>query len=254
MATRTLASCFSIAMTVAASMASAACLATGEAGPGAATAVAPDATHVSWDLRMPKDAPVVVNGVVSFDTAGTGGGSMLYAGGIAGLLVGIAVHGAIESAAKKEQKVKLQEAANQVLAPYRDVLDGFRNRALMQDAMAKQPFGDDKKLVEDAQGAGSDWIVDTAPTFLITQDQHAFIIDNAITVYAPSAPKVPVYQNIVHAVSRARPGDTAAFWLENQGLQLKQEFADLYAMSIDVALLAIADGPKDNGSPFRTIR
>ena len=224
-------------------------------GYASANAVPPDVQHVSWDLRLPKDAPVAVTGVVSFDDAGFGARPMLYpAYGVAGFLAAVAIHGAIESAAKSEQKTKMQDAANQVLAPYRDLLDHYQNRALMQEAIGRLTFGVDRKLLEDTQSAGADWVIDSAPTFLITQDQRAFVIVDAVDIYSPTAPKVAIYRNIVHAVSNAQPEGGASFWTANEGQKLKDTFADLYAMSIDVTMLAVADGPADNGKPFRTIR
>ncbi len=207
------------------------------AAPGRAQPVSlPDAASVDWVLRAP-GGEVAVNGVVSFDTAGTGAGSMLYpAPGAVGLLAAIVTHAVIESSLKRKQRLKMQEAADEVLAPYRHTLATFSNRDVELAALSLHPFGDRKKLDASADGAITEWRISSSPHFFLTQDQRAFIVDNAIEIYAPGS-DVSAYRTSVRVVSRARYGqDLVALWTDDQGSKLKKEWAYLFAESVDVAL------------------
>lgn len=205
-------------------------------------------------LRLPQEQLVALNGVVSFDNAGMGTGSMLYpAPSAVGLLAAIVTHGLVESSMKRKQHAKLQEAANQVLTSYAPVLDGYSIRELVLESLEKPAFGANKRMLERTADPGNDWVVETTPVFRITQDQRALIIDNMIAVYAPSL-TAPVYENTVEVVSDAiRANDPTVFWTADSGTQLKRECADLYRTSVQIALRSSEHQSSDMQNAFRTI-
>ena len=212
----------------------------------------PDAASVDWVIRVPAAEPVAVNGVVSFDTAGTGPGSMLYpAPGAVGLLAAIVTHGIIESSVKRKQRIKMQEDADQILLPYRATLATLSNRDVEQAALSRHPFGDRKKPDVSVAGATPQWRINSTPHFLLTQDQRAFIVDNAIDVYAPAS-DVPAYRTVVRVVSRPRDEqDLVTLWTADQGSELKKEWAYLFSESVEVALKTARSGA---GEAFTTMR
>lgn len=215
----------------------------------------PDITTVDWALQVPADVPVALSGVVSFDAAGTGQGAMMYpAPNAAGLLAAIVTHGVLESSMKRKQREKLQEAADQVLLPYQSVLANYSNNNVALEALLRQPFGYRKTLAAVPSTPATSWRIDSAPRFSLTQDQRAFILDNAITVYAPAS-NVPAYRTAVHVVSHPRDGeDLVGLWTANQGTELKKEWGYLFAESVDVALRVLSAKPGNDVAAFETVR
>lgn len=214
------------------------------------------AKGANWSLRLPRDDKVVYKGVVSFDGVGTGDISRLYpAPNAIGFLAAVITHGAITESAKNSQKNRLQETADKVLAPYRPVLSNYTHRELMQRGLEKTVSGGAKKLVEFSEKPGADWWVESTPIFLMTQDQSAIILDNLISIYAPATPETPVYQNVVRVVSRPQDAaDAAGLWIANEGAKLKDESANLLAVSLDTALNEAVRGPVQDNNPQKTFR
>jgi len=162
---------------VASALASAAVMAAGAVDP-----VALPIETSSFSLKLPKVEAVVYRGMVNYDAAGGKEGTFLYPGyaGIAGLLVGIATHGALVEASKSSEKTKLQETADKVLDPFKDAIGSFTNRDLMQRGMTRLNAGTNK-LLEPAD-AGEGWIVESLPVFSMTQDRSALVLENAISI------------------------------------------------------------------------
>jgi len=210
----------------------------------------------NWALRLPQEDKVVYRGVVNFDNAGVGGGSMLYpAPNIGGFLAAVIAHGIITEGIKQEQQEKLQRAADTVLVPYRDVLRDYTHRDLMRRALEKSTVGGRKKLVEVAEAPGADWLIESASAFLMTQDQSALILDNAVSIYRPDAPSAPAYQNIVRVVARASDAEELVrYWTANDGERLKEESASLFAESLDIVIGQLAAAPGKDEPSYRTIR
>ncbi|MGH8076278.1 MAG: hypothetical protein ACREPE_02990 [Lysobacter sp.] len=214
----------------------------------------PDVASVDWALQVP-DEPITLTGVVSFDNAGNGAGSMLYpAPHAVGLLAAIVTHGIIESSMKRKQRDKLQEAANQILVPYQPTLANYSNKDVALAALARRPFGDRKSLVASPGAAATSWRIESTPRFSLTQDQRAFTLDNAIVLYSPGS-TVPAYRTAVRVVSHPRDGvDFISLWTADHGAELKKEWGNLFAESIDVALRTQAAKPGDGGAAFETVR
>jgi hypothetical protein len=179
---------------------------------------------------------------------------MLYPGmfGVVGFLAAVATHGVIVEASKNSEKAKLQEAADKVLEPYKDVLGGFSNRELMQRGIAKLSMAGPKRLIEPAD-AGEGWVVESAPVFTMTQDQSALVLENAISIYPANAPGSIRYQNIVKVVSSASTVPQPP-WGADQGKLLKEESAALFAHSINVMLHELAKAPSAEAQVHKTFR
>lgn len=219
----------------------------------AAALITPDA---KWCLRLPPGERVAYRGVASFDGAGTGTASFLYpAPNAGGFLAAVLTHALLVDSDKKDQKQKIQAAADQVLSPYQGVLDTFNYRDLMQRAVAKTATAAHASLVEESGDPGREIVVETSPVFSLTQDQKAIILDDAIVIRMPGSAPEDAYRNTVRVVSTAREvADPAAFWTANAGETLKDESAKLIAQSLDIAFRDAAAGTNPDGVPYRTIR
>ena len=214
----------------------------------------PDIATTDWVLQVPDTEPVNVTGVASFDGVGSGPGNIMYpAPNAIGLLAAIATHGILQSAANRKQHDKVQEAANQILQPYQPTLSGLRNRDVALAALARLPFGDHKTLTSEPRSGA--WRITAKPHFSLTQDQRAFIVDNAIALQAPGA-ETPAYETSVRVISQPRDStDLVSMWTADEGAELKKEWGFLFAESIDVALRALSSKAGDRPAmSFATVR
>ena len=155
----------------------------------------------AWALRLPSVERVVFRGGVSHDAAGIGTGSFLYpAPNAAGLLVAIIAHGFVSSGLRQKQKDQMQLEANRVLEPFEPVLSGFTHQQLMQAGLTRMSSQGGKRLLGAAEPAGTDWLIESAPVFSMTQDQSALVLDNVLRIFAPGSATV-TYAQTVRVVS-----------------------------------------------------
>lgn len=179
---------------------------------------------------------------------------MLYpAPNIVGLFAAVVTHGVLLDAAKNSQKQKMREKADEVLVPYKSVLDGYMHHDLMQSSLEEMATSGSKKLIKSAdQIAAGDLVIESMPMFSLTQDQRALILDNPISIGAINT--APSYQTVVRVVSTAKDAeDLIKFWTVDNGNKLKAESARLLAASLDIALSDLADTNKSSGA-YKTIR
>lgn len=237
----------------------------GLAGPvvGAEQAALPEiAAHdanSNWVLRLSTDAPVVYEGEVGFDDAGTGAGFMMYpAPNPAGFLASILIHGLFMESVRKTEKDKIQTAADRILEPYRPFLDSIRVHDLMRRAVALFATAKSVQLIESsapAPSTGQSRVVTSVPLFFLTQDQSALVLDNAVEIRQPSTPSDKAYQNIIRVVSSTQDAaDLAAQWSHASGALFFSESARLLAHSIDLALRDSAAATNAEALPYRTVR
>ncbi|MEQ1682488.1 MAG: hypothetical protein ABL916_02480 [Burkholderiaceae bacterium] len=221
----------------------------------------------SWSLRLPSVDKVVYRGGVSHDAAGMGTGAMLYVvPGPVGFLAAVLAHGLVTNAARQKQKDELQLAADRVLEPFAPVLDGFTHQQLMQAGLQRMSVGGSKRLLTVTEPAGTDWLIESAPVFSMTQDQSALVLDNALRIFAPGASTVTYAQTvrvvsaplIVAAAAPPSPGPSASgvvpLWLESQGRRLTDESAALFAESMDIALTDASARVGDENAAHKTFR
>jgi len=211
-------------------------------------------TGSNWILRLPQAERVIYRGVVSFDDAGTGTMALMYpAPSAGGMLAAVLTHGLLVGAAKDDQKAKLQTAANNVLGPYKAVLDNFDFRDLMRRALRKTANGANGKLIDPPDDAGSEMLVESLPVFSLTQDQKAIILDNVVSITVRR--NTPAAIHPIRVVSTAQSEtDIVAFWMRNDGEKLKDESARLVALSFDTAFRNVVSEADNVTPPYRTIR
>jgi hypothetical protein len=218
-------------------------------------AAAPIAKDADLDIRLPPEETVAFRGVVSFDAAGGRTNSMLYQGGVAGLVAGVLTHAALESSAQQAERRRIQEAADKVLAPYAGLLRGYKHRELMERALKKTAGGGRRKLVEASAKPGGAALIEAKPVFFMTQDQSAIVLENELAIYAPGGAAEPAYRNVVKIVSEPKDAtNLAEFWLANDGETLKQESAALMAESFGIALDEAAGAFGAISAPHKTVR
>ena len=217
---------------------------------------APTTIASGWTLRLPEEEKVLYKGVVSLDGAGGPSGPFLYpAPNVVGFVAAVITHGVINESVKSSQKSKLQEVADKVLVPYQPVLSSYGHKELMQRGLEMLPTGGSKKLAGFSEKLGTDWSIESTPVFFITQDQSAIILENAISIYAPGSKSTAAYQSIIRIVSHPKgKADLTSFWTAENGKTIKEESAELFAESLNIALNEVTSTAKANSGVQKTYR
>ncbi|MGH6647502.1 hypothetical protein [Aquabacterium sp.] len=210
---------------------------------------------IPWALRLPKTDQVTFHGVSSLDRAGGDAGAMVYPGlGVAGFLAAIVTHGVIMESVKSAELTKLQKQADQVLAPYQDILQSFHHRELMQKGLDQASMGEPRQLIDAASEDRPGWVIDSMPVFTMTQDRRAIVLENLLRIRKPDAAPGEFYQNTVRVVSPARQAaDLQALWGADQGVLLKDESVRLFAQSLRLGV-ADAGRSKTEAKAHKTVR
>ena len=210
----------------------------------------------AWTLAALPDDPVPFHGLVNMDNAGLGSGAMLYptAGlGVLGLLVGVATHAALVGGSRSRQESKMQQAADQVIDPYRGALAQFRARDLELRALALTPSTAVAHLHEAKEAPPDEVFVQATPDFSMTPDSAALVLDETIVV-RPSAASDKGVQQVVRIISSPRvEEDLRAAWSADNGAALKTTAAALMAQSLDLALRQ-SRHPADDKAAMKTVR
>lgn len=222
-------------------------------GPDAARRIADSLASraVAWRAAPVADRPVF-RGVVSYDSAGGGTGQMLYpAPGVAGLLVAVLTHAAINESVRSAETKRIEDAADEVLQPFTPVIEKLTWQELQQSALARLDVGAARRLVPAGESAADAWVIDAQPVFRMTQDRRALVAEAVVRVFDADA-QAPVAERAVRVVSPSVTAQEAeAYWRADAGMRLHETSAALAAEAIRAALLDIQAAPDQ---PQRTVR
>lgn len=207
----------------------------------------------SWALQLPEDEKVIFKGVVHYDASGPGGNGMLYpASNAGGFLVGLLTHAIILESMKDRQKTAAQEAADKVLIPYLDIVRAYTHRELMQRAVDKLSMASPVQLVPYSEKKETEWFIQSAPIFSLTQDQTALVLDNVISI---SQPGMRAYLNTIRVVSSTNEAtDIVQHWTANQGEKLKAVSGGMVADSLQIALKDATGSLATDNTAYKTVR
>jgi hypothetical protein len=192
----------------------------------------------SWAWReAAADERAVFHGVVSYDAAGGGAGTMMYGPGPAGFLVALLTHAAINSSARSAEAKRIEEEADKVLLPLKDQLDPLRLRDFQQMALPRWEQSGELRLLPRDGSADNAWVVETQPVFLMTQDRRALVVETLVRFFDGAAAKTPAIERAVRVVSPAVKGDVDAYWRNSARNHLAQTASALLAEALRVAVL-----------------
>lgn len=209
-------------------------------------------------VESPSDA-VVFHGLVNWDEAGLGSGTMAYpvVGGALSLVVGVLTHAALVEGDKSKQKTALQAAADKVVEPYQETLAKWSLNGLLKISLEQLQEPVVKSMVAKGAGDPSALVVESQPTFALTSDQRAVVLDYAVSVYPPGDHVHPAMKTVVRVISKALPAeDPKSIWLANEGARLKGEAVDLLKEALRISVeVAHASADESVGSPKqKTVR
>jgi hypothetical protein len=198
---------------------------------------------------------------VNLDEAGVGQQAMLYpAPNAVGLLAAIATHSLLTGSARNAQKQKLQAAADEVLEPFRPLIeatqpDGLLGRAWPATGLAGSPQWLPADAPPGTAATGTAGTLEWLPAYLLTQDRRSLVLDLALAVRLRETPQSLAYQNTVRVVGRARPeADPKEAWTSNGGAAWHAATANLLAQALTMAMQDWQGqlGPTDTAA--RTVR
>lgn len=204
---------------------------------------APGAASTGFSVRLPESRNVIFMGEMIPASLSSGDGALPSVD----ILVSVA---ALTGRYIREygEHEKRQAKADEVLAAYQPVLDGYTHRELFQRALEKISFSGPGKLVGFSASATEGFRVEMNPVFTLTQDQSALVLDNEISIHAPGSPDNPVYQGSIRAVSDPYTApDFVRFWTEGNGAALKEESAGLMAHTLGIAWREMSGASPENG-------
>lgn len=209
----------------------------------------------TWAVIVGSSVSVPFRGEVDFDQAGTGARGMLYPGDNGAVFLGaLFTHAVLEKGARNRQRTQIQDAANQVLEPYRELIESLDFVALMQRAIALSNAVPPGVQVSAAEDATSDWVVEINPSFLLSKDARALVLEAKVVARPRAAGAQPGYEHALIIVSDGVDDpNPAPRWLENDGSLFRETAAQLLASSLDIAVSRAARGEVAQGS-MQTIR
>lgn len=209
----------------------------------------------AWVVRLPQTDAIDYRGVVNMDKAGSGTGGMLYpAPNLVGFLAAVVTHSVLNESTKSSQKTEMQVNADRLLIPYQETLRSFRLSELVQHGLERTSIKG-SRLLPFSEKMTNEWIIEALPTFSVTQDETAIILDNAITMSQAGADPSTAYMTVIRIISAPQDEATLSkFWMAEKGAKMHEESVKLYAQSLDLALNEFEKKGKDDDAPYKTVR
>jgi hypothetical protein len=219
------------------------------AGVGLCQAATPQ--HLAWVVAP--DQPVMWRAMPVSGGAGAQGGGMAYpAPNLAGFLLAIATHAALQKGADEAERRVKEGAAEARLQPYQSVVSAWRQDRLARAALQHLDIPVPAEVVDDTARTPG-WVVRSTPVFRLEPLERAVVLDNALTIQDVAGVKT-VFEGVVRVISQPQMAESPqAAWLAQEGQALESEVARLLAHSVEIALLA-ARTPAPSPSAFKTQR
>ncbi len=215
----------------------------------------PQNAHIA--VKVPRESSVVFHARVNYDRIDVGHGSFLYpAPDAASFIVGVLTHALLVGSMKDKKKQEKQRAADVMLTPYMRVIENFKYDDLLTNSIsAYEARKKDTTTVTNIDAAPGDYVLESAPVFLMIPTEDALLVQNTVALYSSSDPQTLLYRNSVEIVSDS-PAEAykRSTWLENDGEKLKEVSTQLYAMSLEIILDNIFDRHPRRKMPQQTFR
>lgn len=212
-----------------------------------------------WAFKLPAKQVVRFKGAQALEGAESAGQQIMYVGaGAAGALAQLIAHGLVMSAVRSKEASDAEKAADQVLTPHRDVLEGFTHEELYALAEPELRLGRARTIPAEHTPDASEWLHASDSVFRLAQDQGAIVLDSAFAVYSPDSPAKPVLQSTVRVVSSPLDAEQPeAHWKSENGAKLKTFSAHLFAHAVLLSraeAAAIIAGESVEKRPFKSVR
>lgn len=185
-------------------------------------------------IHLEKSSALLLSGQLKESSVGNSG-NMMYPGATAGsFIAAIAIHGAINGAAKNKKLSTQKKEAELLVEPYR-VFEKAISTKNLSNQLAEQPeFLIDAKTIKDNR-----WILTAAPEVVITHSQKEILLKNTITIHEAKIEgkkelkKGGDFQTEVFVLSH--DSKDPSYWLENDGVHFQDAVQKLFNDSVSLA-------------------
>lgn len=177
-------------------------------------------------------------------------GTMMYPGdaGIAGLIVGIATHAAIESGRQASAANAAQAEADKTLEAFKPSID-----QLGSDTALEALLSTNQRLVGDLADQAAEYSVELRPVYVLTQDHDLLSVESAVVVRKISPARPVVYQNMVR-VTRSMPDGLSSAPVDEQTKLLSRISHQLLQEALQLALRDAEQSAADVKPKMQTFR
>jgi hypothetical protein len=191
----------------------------------------------AWVAVVGEDRVFTFNGEYR-DSETQHGYQMLYpAPNFVGFLAGVATHAALQSAQNNAHLEAQRKASDEVLAPYRQVLDKIRVQEVFSSALRMSESGAGVEVTAVSKDAAMPEVA-LAAHAIMAQSRRALIVDLVAKIKDTSAAENSAeYVHKVRVISDAiEVSDDSVddYWLADDGRRLKQTVSSLLARAIDL--------------------
>lgn len=156
-------------------------------------------------FQLTDATPVAFHGLAENADPGQSG-AMLYPGfGVASLFAAIATHAVLIKTSESSERSKQQDAAEAVLTPFRPGLADVSLRTLLNRPAASDPVRRAFEILPDEEVTSPAWRLELSPTFLLSKDQRALILEAQVKVQRqPDHEGSLPYANVIRVISAPR--------------------------------------------------
>lgn len=207
-------------------------------------------------LGVQADAEIPVKGVLNMDASGGGVGSMVYpAPNLIGLVVAVATHSVLADSTQRAERSRMEIEADKVALPYREALAGFQHWHLLQSVAALPgSLASGADLVTADHVPNDRPVLLAKPVYSVSQDERGLILDAAMQWRRPGQAEAVIMQTRVVA-QPVETGDAGKAWLNEGGVRLRAEAAQLLAQAIDASFRQLDADPAASASvAYQTVR
>ena len=215
----------------------------------------PGDAHIA--IKVPEQTSVVYHAKVNYDRIDVGHGSFLYpAPDAASFIVGVLTHALLVGSMKDKKKKEKQLAADTMLSPYQAVIENFHYDELLAGSISVfEADKNDDSTISNFDIRQGDFVLETAPVFLMLPTEDALVIQNTVALYSNGNPEKLLYRNSVEVVSdKPLENYKRSKWLENDGEKLKEVSTQLYAQSLKIVMDSIMNRHPRRKMPQQTFR
>jgi hypothetical protein len=212
----------------------------------------PAFNQLDWEWRIPSAASLQMRGALDKDQQGGGPATVMYPGG-SGLifLTAILTHATLNAAARSSADARLQQEADQVLAPYRDLVDRFSLQQTAKGVSAHWP-GLGKHHGSDSMPRDDAWLLEALPVFVMSRDARSLMAEVTVAAWAPPRTSLPTAMRMVKVVSSPITTENPeAAWHANEGKLFVDTLQGLLAEALEVAM---ADAQPEGPAPQKSVR
>ncbi len=195
------------------------------------------------ELRWPSGPPLAWSGMLADEPPGATGAMLYPAPNAGGLLVAILTHSLLVSGSRESERATRQAAADELVTPYREVINSLNADHLTQGLKAR--------LAAPLAARKVPLVVQLEPHFHVASDHRAIVLNNRIRIQEDGAGHA-VFDGIVQVVSSPQAEqDPVKQWLDADARNLREEIVAMLSHGVELALQIGKAAPN---APARTQR